>query len=171
MLLSICILCQVIILGLLLRNKSMRKLQIKTSMLLGKTLYSSLPTTKINFKSKGEELCWRLTAYHFDELPKSNYRPEWLDGLELDVYLDSKRVAIEYQGIQHYEFPTRYVATWEKFQAQLMRDVKKTVICQQRGVRLIQVPYLIDYHDSSRSNDLRTMRLNNYLSDCFRNMK
>lgn len=33
---------------------------------------------------------------------KTHYRPKWLEGLELDIYIDAIKLGIEYQGQQHY---------------------------------------------------------------------
>lgn len=37
-----------------------------------------------------------------------NHRPEWLNGLEFDIYIPDMKTAIEYQAIQHY----RPIKSW-----------------------------------------------------------
>ena len=32
-----------------------------------------------------------------------HHRPNWLEGLELDIYIPSKKLAFEYQGLQHFQ--------------------------------------------------------------------
>ena len=89
--------------------------------------------------SKGEndlyqEIC---RAYPGEDIIR-NYRPSWLEGLELDIYLPGRKIAYEYQGIQHY----RAVKHWggdEKLALQRERDEKKRRLCQERGIRLIEV--------------------------------
>ena len=91
--------------------------------------------------SKGEndlyqEVC---RAYPGEDIIR-NWHPDWLEGLELDVYLPGRKLAFEYQGEQHY----RPVAHWggeENLAAQKERDEKKRRLCQENGVRLVEVPH------------------------------
>ena len=74
-----------------------------------------------------------------------NVRPVWLPNpktgraMELDFFCPFKKLAIEYDGPQHYEFPNRYHATREEFEEQRERDAEKDRICAENGVRLIRV--------------------------------
>jgi hypothetical protein len=74
-----------------------------------------------------------------------NVRPEWLKNpltshlMELDLYCKALKLAIEYDGPQHYEMDNMYHKTKEEFLAQQARDAAKDEICLQRGVRLIRV--------------------------------
>ena len=34
---------------------------------------------------------------------KENYRPEWLEGLELATYVPVKKLAFEYRGLDHFQ--------------------------------------------------------------------
>lgn len=69
-----------------------------------------------------------------------HYRPPWLDGLELDVYLPNRRLAFEYMGIQHFQ-PVERFGGMEAFASRLERDRRKRTICEARGIRLIDVRY------------------------------
>jgi hypothetical protein len=79
-------------------------------------------------------------------------RPEWLEGLELDVFLPGLKLAFEYQGQQHFH----PIKAWGGEQALLelqARDARKVQICRQADVRLVTVAYtepLTDEHIRDR---------------------
>lgn len=89
-----------------------------------------------------------------------HYRPEWLGGLEFDIYVPDLKTAFEYQGIQHY----RPIKAWggEKGLEEVKRrDARKACLCRQLDIRLIRVDYtaplteshvqtLLAAHQSSR---------------------
>jgi very-short-patch-repair endonuclease len=72
-------------------------------------------------------------------------RPRWLrnplsgHAMELDMWSARRKLAIEYDGPHHYEFPNTYHATVEEFEAQCARDAAKDAACAAAGVRLIRV--------------------------------
>lgn len=72
-----------------------------------------------------------------------HYRPSWLEGLELDIFLPERRIGIEYQGQQHY-LPVKYWGGEEALQAQKERDKKKVRLCKANGVLLRIVTYKED---------------------------
>lgn len=71
-----------------------------------------------------------------------NYKPEWLQGMELDRYYPSMGIAIEFQGDQH----SRVVPVIHKgpqdLQRQINIDTKKRHICDQQGIRLYTINLL-----------------------------
>ncbi|MDF2628524.1 MAG: hypothetical protein K0R39_2355 [Symbiobacteriaceae bacterium] len=68
------------------------------------------------------------------------HRPDWMEGLELDLYLPERRAALEYQGQQHF-YPVR-VWGGEQALAQVQaRDSRKVELCRQAGVRLIIIDF------------------------------
>lgn len=67
-------------------------------------------------------------------------RPEWLDGLELDIYIPGKNLALEYQGQQHYH-PIQAWGGEEALRELQERDERKRALCQQNDVSLIEVKY------------------------------
>lgn len=76
-----------------------------------------------------------------------HHRPKWLDGLELDVYVPSEKIAFEYQGIQHF----KAIKHWggdEKLLIQKEHDIRKKLICKERGIRLFCINY-----DEELTND------------------
>lgn len=69
-----------------------------------------------------------------------HYRPEWLDGLELDVYIPKLKLALEYQGQQHFHA----VKAWGGEPALKMlqrRDARKAEMCRQQMVKLVTIDY------------------------------
>lgn len=69
-----------------------------------------------------------------------HHRPEWLEGLELDIYFPNLEVAIEYQGQQHCH-PIEAWGGYDALQALKERDARKAKICKERGIHLITVDY------------------------------
>ena len=83
---------------------------------------------------------------------KYNYRERkipWLEGLELDFYLLENNIAIECQGIQHFE-PIDIFGGEEKFKYRIENDNRKRKLCEENGVKLlyysnlgIEYPYFV----------------------------
>ena len=63
---------------------------------------------KFGFKNVGEAWTNETLVYRYiiELFPKDeiifHFRPEWLEGLEIDVFNNSKKFGIEYQGQQHF---------------------------------------------------------------------
>lgn len=77
-------------------------------------------------------LCARImgdTPVHY------NYRPLWLNGLELDIFYPSKNLALEYNGAQHYKRSA--LQSQRQLDKQIERDRIKADICKAKGVRLV----------------------------------
>lgn len=102
-------------------------------------------------RSKGETICKDYLEKKF-KVPFVSERPDWLknpltgSNLELDLYNKDLKLAVEYNGIQHYKFPNRYHTTEDQFEDQKIKDRLKEQMCKDQGVDLIVVPYdLKDY--------------------------
>lgn len=67
-------------------------------------------------------------------------RPNWLQGLELDIYIPEERLAIEYMGKQHYE-PVSFFGGEESFLSLVERDKRKKDICIKNDIVLIHFDY------------------------------
>jgi hypothetical protein len=98
------------------------------------------------FESRGERECRRaIEALTGRKFPKQ--RPAFLRNaitaanLELDCYNADLRLAIEYNGAQHYAFVPRFHRTMDGFYNMRYRDDMKRRLCAENGVRLIVVPY------------------------------
>jgi hypothetical protein len=71
---------------------------------------------------------------------KRHHRPEWLEGLELDIFIEEAQVGIEYQGQQHYEV----VEAWggkEGLKQRRARDRRTEQLCQEHSVELVEIRY------------------------------
>lgn len=70
----------------------------------------------------------------------THYRPDWLEKLELDIYIPKLKIGIEYQGQQHFH----PIKAWggEKALKRLQeRDARKRILCIKNMVKLIEVDY------------------------------
>lgn len=116
-------------------------------------IYEELPETPRKnenaYISKSEEECRRAMESFYPGHLFKKQRPKWLVNpdtghcLELDCYNEELEIAVEYNGIQHYEFPNYFMTRKEEFIAQLRRDQTKKEICEQHNVYLIIVPYTV----------------------------
>jgi len=70
---------------------------------------------------------------------RQNYRPDWMEGLELDFYIEELNLAAEVQGDQHYRFVPHFHGSRDRFEEQQDRDAKKSLICRQKGIRLVEI--------------------------------
>lgn len=69
-----------------------------------------------------------------------HYRPKWLEGLELDIYIPQLKMAFEYQGIQHFKAIKHWGGT-EQLKKQQEHDERKKKICDNLKILLICVNY------------------------------
>jgi hypothetical protein len=69
------------------------------------------------------------------------YRSEWLGRQELDFYFPDKKIAVECQGIQHFE-PIKFWGGEMKLNYISNLDKEKQKKCLDNGIRLI---YYTDY--------------------------
>lgn len=76
------------------------------------------------------------------------YYPEWLEGLELDFYLPEYNIAIECQGLQHFE-PIDFFGGVDRFIKQLKNDKKKLIKCEENGIKLL-------YYSNLKKNNIIT---------------
>lgn len=98
------------------------------------------------FESKGERKCREVIEYIYGK-PFPCVRPQFLRNpetarlMELDCYNEELKIAIEYNGIQHYVFPNYTNQSYEEFINQRRRDQLKVNLCDLNGVYLITVPF------------------------------
>lgn len=62
-------------------------------------------------------------------------RFSWLGNQSLDIYIPSKKVAIEYQGEQHYR-PVHIYGGKRGYREQKVLDKKKIRLCKENGIKL-----------------------------------
>ncbi len=64
--------------------------------------------------------------------------PEWLGRQHLDVFIPEKNIALEYQGLQHYQ-PVEFFGGEQAFKLTKERDARKKQLCLDNGCHLIYV--------------------------------
>jgi hypothetical protein len=103
--------------------------------------------------SKGEILCRKAIEKIFDK-PFIKVRPDFLKNnvtkynLELDIYNSDLKLAVEYNGKQHYEYsPFFHRNNYQAFLNQKYRDEIKRMLCKQNEIKLIEVPYTVPFED------------------------
>ena len=67
---------------------------------------------------------------------------KYKSNLHFDFWLPKQRIAIEYDGRQHY-IPINYFGGFEAFQQQQERDRLKDQYCKDNHITLIRIPYTI----------------------------
>ena len=97
-------------------------------------------------RSQAEDHFYEELKKHICGIPMlRNTRPSWLANhltgkcLELDIWLPSCNIAIEYDGPQHWAFPNPYHKNKHEFDKQLQYDRLKERLCVSKGVKLIRV--------------------------------
>ena len=68
------------------------------------------------------------------------FRPRWLEPQNLDIYIPSMDIGIEYQGIQHYE-SIDFFGGEEAFAYRQKLDARKRDLCKVNGLKLVAWPY------------------------------
>ena len=113
---------------------------------------AKIPKKKPKSRSKKEDVCRDI----FEQIFKSEFptkRPSFLKNpdtgrnLELDGYNNDLRLAFEYNGHQHLEFPNTFHRTFEDFQRQVKRDQFKKLRCEELGIVLVTIPHTVDRDD------------------------
>lgn len=96
----------------------------------------------ITSKWKSELSLFTLTK---KEYPDTRYQfyPNWLKPQNLDIYIPSLNIAIEYQGIQHYQ-SIDYFGGEKGFVHRQELDERKRNLCHENGVKLIIWAYTDD---------------------------
>ena len=105
-------------------------------------------------ESRGEAECRRVLQKLFNK-PFRNTRPDFLRNpvtggnfnLELDCYDESLKLAVEYNGVQHYKYVPYFHKNKEAFRNQCYRDELKRRMCRDNRVNLIEVPNTVDVGD------------------------
>lgn len=111
--------------------------------------YSPPSPSFSSHESKGEKECRTFLEYFFHK-KFDRIRPPFLTNpithqcLELDCYNDELKLAVEYNGAQHYQYNSMmHQNSKHSFQNQQYRDYIKKDLCEKQGITLIIVPYTI----------------------------
>ncbi len=115
-----------------------------------KSCYTDKYECKQNQESIGEFKCRKFLNNYFKKSFKkirNIHNPVTNQFLELDCYNEELRLAIEYQGIQHYKYCQFFHKNIDSFRNQQYRDELKRIYCKNLGITLIEVPYYIKEKD------------------------
>lgn len=105
-------------------------------------------------ESRGEAECRRVLQKYLQK-PFPNRRPDFLRNpvtggnynLELDCYDENLRLAVEYNGAQHYKYIPYFHKNKEAFLNQKYRDELKRHLCKENKITLIEVPNTINVNN------------------------
>src|SRR3954468_12464368 len=90
---------------------------------------------------KFQTRCIQIAKEILNEEPIIEYRPPFLNGLELDAFFQKYRIALEVQGAQHRLHSTSWYKDVKKLEDIVNRDWQKRCICQDNGISLLEVWY------------------------------
>lgn len=94
-------------------------------------------------------MMFRIVEDIFDDYKCERHcRPNFLEGLEIDIYVPELKLGFEYNGLQHYK-PVEHWGGEESLKKQQERDKRKQQLCNQNDVKLIIIKY-----DEQLSKDL-----------------
>lgn len=114
-------------------------------------------TNRVRTDSKGEIECRRVLEKIFNK-HFNKARPNFLNNpvtggnfnLELDCFNEELKIAVEYNGIQHYKYVPYFHKNNEAFLNQKYRDDMKRRICKDENIILIEVPYTVKLENIER---------------------
>ena len=78
-----------------------------------------------------------------DHKVERTIRPKWLEGLEIDIFIPSLNLAIEYQGRQHYE-AIDFFGGQQSFERRQILDEKKRSLLKEHNINLLEWKYTIE---------------------------
>lgn len=110
---------------------------------------STLNNVKQKRENKTENICRGIIERIYNK-PFPSIRPDFLKSpmtkrnLELDCYNDELKIALEYNGQQHYQYtPRLHRKGKHQFYSQVHRDDWKRKKCKELGITLVEIPYWI----------------------------
>lgn len=87
------------------------------------------------------------------------YRDYWLEPQSIDIFIPSLRVAIEYQGAQHYK-QIEHFGGKLSYEDNQRRDKEKKEKCSQNNVLLLEWPYKIEVSKESIKRFFKRSNIN-----------
>jgi hypothetical protein len=90
---------------------------------------------------KTEHKCKELLEQKLGfELKKTNFKCE-SNCYQWDGYNEEHKIAFEYHGYQHYEYPNYWHKTLAIYEKAIQRDLDKVQYAKENNIRLIIIPY------------------------------
>lgn len=109
------------------------------------TRRKSLGLPLVGYKYKREEELFKKIKIILPQVRVYNHygraKKDFLDGLEIDIYIPSLNLAIEHNGKQHYELVKRFHKSQEDLEKQILRDKKLSRLCGEKSIKLITISY------------------------------
>ena len=119
------------------------------------------------FISKGEKECKRsvekLLGVQFKKVRPNFLKYKTGRNLELDMYNEELKIAVEYNGKQHYEYTPIFHKSEQDFINLIERDEFKKDICDKENITLIIVPYTIKEKDIEKYIESKLIKSGNML--------
>ena len=100
----------------------------------------------LGYKNIGEAWIRETTIFNIvkDIFPKYkvvlHYKPKFLEGMELDIFIKELNLGIEHQGQQHFE-PIKHWGGEEGLKEVQQRDKLKAGLCKKNKVNLLYINY------------------------------
>ncbi|GAB4360831.1 MAG: hypothetical protein Fur0042_30320 [Cyanophyceae cyanobacterium] len=96
---------------------------------------------KIGEKWISETLLYKMTQILFPDIEIiHHYRGRELEGLEIDIWIPSLKIGIEYQGIQHFT-AIQHWGGQEALEKRIQNDKRKKQLCKLLDYKLIEFNY------------------------------
>ena len=114
---------------------------------------------RFGFKKVGEAWTTETVLYQLvcqifpQEKIYRHFRPDFLDFLELDIFIPSLNLGIEYQGIQHFK-PVDHWGGEDSLKRLKKRDKRKKILCEKNNIKLICFYYYEEISKDSVENKL-----------------
>jgi hypothetical protein len=122
-------------------NKKVDKIHRKVNQYIENTTREEFGFRKIGEANVSETILKNIISNIFSEDKiLTHHRPNWLEGLELDIFLPSRNIGIEYQGQQHFH-PIKAWGGIKALQKLRERDQRKRLLCKENSVLLIEFDY------------------------------
>jgi len=133
------------------RDKAVKALERK----LENEIRDKLGYYKIGKKFLNETNLYKIIEKHYPEyIVIHHYRPIWLNGQELDIYIKELNIGIEYQGEQHYK-SIDFFGGDAGLKATQERDKRKVMVCKEE-----EVPLVFFQYDETITEKLVSERIN-----------
>ncbi len=94
---------------------------------------------KCGFKSQ-LFLFEKLTSFFKNECFSWEYRAKWLGRQRIDICIEKYKIAIEYDGQQHF-YPIDHFGGESEFKKRVKYDALKERLCEENGFKLFRIKY------------------------------
>ena len=82
----------------------------------------------------------KLTSIFKNECFSWEYKTSWLGKLRIDICIEKHKIAIEYDGEQHFH-PINHFGGEAKFKKLIKNDALKERLCEENGFKLFRIKY------------------------------